>query len=295
MLHRDSFVEDTAYSRYKKLTSGNSPGPENAPLTPLHTSSTSSGKFHSKQKTVSFDATSVQSEGSAPNLAAVHAASSFAEGASWSGPAGSSNGHNSINGSSSVATRRMSPMYQQRNTARFTQRLQQLGDAASTNGNSLSVEQEMMQLSRGSKILVVEDSAAQRKMLTNRLNKADSTWDVSSAVSGEDALQKLKAAKLMFDIVFVDENLSVNDGLFGHELVHVMRDSFKMHMCVIIACTSNVGKNREVSYLCPLPTIHRHIPTLHNRASSIRESTSCGPNLRPNPRRSRRRSSTCCA
>jgi len=245
----DSFVEDTAYSRYRKLTGCSTPGPDNNPTSPL-VAAPSSSKLNSKQKTVSFDATSVQSEGSAPNLAAVHAASSFAEGASWRGPVNSING----SGSGSIATRRMSPMYQQRNTARFTQRLQQLGDAP-----ALSLEQELLQLSRGSKILVVEDSMAQRKMLTQRLNKADATWDVSSAVSGEDALQKLKAAKLMFDIVFVDENLSVNDGLFGHELVHVMRDSFKMHMCVIIACTSNVAKNREslinsgVDFVWPKP------------------------------------------
>lgn len=30
-----------------------------------------------------------------------------------------------------------------------------------------------------------------------------------------------QAAKLQFDVVFVDENLSINDGLYGHELVQV--------------------------------------------------------------------------
>jgi CheY-like chemotaxis protein len=103
-------------------------------------------------------------------------------------------------------------------------------------------------ISEGAKILVVEDSPAQRKMLVQRLNKADASWDVSFAVSGEDALQKLKAAKLIFDVVFVDENLSAEDGLFGHELVHIMRDSFKMTHCVIIACTSNASKNEEVTF-----------------------------------------------
>jgi CheY-like chemotaxis protein len=75
--------------------------------------------------------------------------------------------------------------------------------------------------SSGAKILVVEDSPAQRKMLVKRLHVADPTWDVSQAVSGEDALAKLQAARWMFDVVFVDENLSVEDGLFGHELVHL--------------------------------------------------------------------------
>jgi len=43
-------------------------------------------------------------------------------------------------------------------------------------------------------------------------------------------------------VVFVDENLSINDGLYGHELVQVMRDQFHMQHTVIIACTSNPAK-----------------------------------------------------
>jgi CheY-like chemotaxis protein len=61
-------------------------------------------------------------------------------------------------------------------------------------------------------------------------------------VVGEEALQKLKAAKFKFDVVFVDENLSMNDGLYGHELVQVMRDSFNMQLTVICACTGNPTK-----------------------------------------------------
>eukprot|EP01038_Epipyxis_sp_PR26KG_P014946 gene14946-20105_t len=94
-------------------------------------------------------------------------------------------------------------------------------------------------------IMVVEDSISQRKMLVQKLSKADPTWDITCAVDGEDALQKLKAAKLMFDVVFVDENLSSNDGLYGHELTEVMRKQFNMQHCVIIACTSNVEKSKS--------------------------------------------------
>jgi class 3 adenylate cyclase/DNA-binding NarL/FixJ family response regulator len=113
--------------------------------------------------------------------------------------------------------------------------------------------------STGAKILVVEDSLAQRKMLIKRLSEADASWDISAAVSGEDALAKLKAAKFGFDVVFVDENLSVSDGLFGHELVQVMRDSFNMKHTIIIACTSNpakVGKDlieAGVDFVWPKP------------------------------------------
>eukprot|EP00599_Poterioochromonas_sp_BG-1_P010081 CAMPEP_0173152824 /NCGR_PEP_ID=MMETSP1105-20130129/12476_1 /TAXON_ID=2985 /ORGANISM="Ochromonas sp., Strain BG-1" /LENGTH=728 /DNA_ID=CAMNT_0014068605 /DNA_START=123 /DNA_END=2306 /DNA_ORIENTATION=+ len=92
------------------------------------------------------------------------------------------------------------------------------------------------------KILVVEDSNAQRKIIIRRLQDADPTWEITGAASGEEALQKLKAAKFKFDVVFVDENLSVNNGLFGHELVQVMRDSFNMRLTVIAACTGNPTK-----------------------------------------------------
>ena len=92
------------------------------------------------------------------------------------------------------------------------------------------------------KILVVEDSNAQRKIIIKRLTDADPTWEITGAASGEEALQKLKAAKFKFDVVFVDENLSVNNGLYGHELVQVMRDSFNMQLTVIAACTGNPAK-----------------------------------------------------
>jgi hypothetical protein len=54
------------------------------------------------------------------------------------------------------------------------------------------------------------------------LEAADSTWVIQFANSGEDALMKLKAARNGFDVVFVDETLSVTgDVLMGHELVQV--------------------------------------------------------------------------
>ena len=113
--------------------------------------------------------------------------------------------------------------------------------------------------STGAKILIVEDSPAQRKMLIKRLHVADPSWDVSQAVSGEDALAKLQAARWMFDVVFVDENLSIDDGLFGHELVHLMRRQTQMSTSVIIACTSNPAQVTDkllaagVDYVWPKP------------------------------------------
>ena len=99
--------------------------------------------------------------------------------------------------------------------------------------------------STGAKILVVEDSSAQRKMMVQRLKFADPSWDVSQALNGEDALAKLKASRWRFDVVLVDENLSLDDGLTGHELVALMRRQSEMSTSVIIACTSNPSKSGE--------------------------------------------------
>jgi len=113
--------------------------------------------------------------------------------------------------------------------------------------------------STGAKILVVEDSAAQRKMMVQRLKIADPSWDVSQALNGEDALAKLKASRWRFDVVIVDQNLSLDDGLTGHELVALMRRQSEMSTSVIIACTSNPSKSVEdllsagVDYVWPKP------------------------------------------
>lgn len=96
-----------------------------------------------------------------------------------------------------------------------------------------------------------------------KLQEADSTWDLSFAISGEDALAKLKAAKFAFDVVFVDENLSISDGLFGHELVQVMRESFHMKSTIIIACTSNPAK------VCCMLGFSRSCGSLRLRCSYI--------------------------
>jgi len=96
--------------------------------------------------------------------------------------------------------------------------------------------------SNGIKVLIVEDSPSQQKILMHRIKTANPTWDVSAADDGEHAIEKLRAGKFQFHVVFVDENLSMNNGLYGHELVAVMRKNFNMNECVIIACTSNPGK-----------------------------------------------------
>lgn len=96
------------------------------------------------------------------------------------------------------------------------------------------------------RILVVEDSALQRRMLHKLLKGCNSSWDIAFANTGEHALDKLKAARFMFQVVIVDENLSeCKEELYGHELVKIMRKSLHMESCVIIACLSDPNKYRQ--------------------------------------------------
>jgi CheY-like chemotaxis protein len=141
------------------------------------------------------------------------------------------------------------------------------------------------------KILVVEDSNAQRKIIIRRLQEADPTWEITGAASGEEALQKLKAAKFKFDVVFVDENLSVNNGLYGHELVQVMRDSFNMQLTVIAACTGNptkVGKELldagvDIVWPKPPPSAGEIRSTINDLLTQRWQSHQAGGDLKEGP------------
>lgn len=101
------------------------------------------------------------------------------------------------------------------------------------------------------RVLIIEDSKAQRKIMMKRLqlasgqlqnNQLDDAWVMGSASSGEEALQIVQTHA--FDIVIVDENLGGSGGkLMGHEVVKIMRESYNMTNTVIIGCTSNTQRN----------------------------------------------------
>ena len=85
------------------------------------------------------------------------------------------------------------------------------------------------------KILVVEDSELQRKLLVKRLYRACPEWEVTTACSGEQALEEIKSAGNNFDVVLVDENLSEYPNVLrGHQVVKIMRSTLNMKRCIII-------------------------------------------------------------
>ena len=85
-----------------------------------------------------------------------------------------------------------------------------------------------------------------RNNSANQLQRANSQWDINYAESGDDALSKMKAANYMFDVVLVDQCLHSVDALMGNELISIMRTNMNMHKCVIIGCTANVLKYKDV-------------------------------------------------
>ena len=89
-------------------------------------------------------------------------------------------------------------------------------------------------------ILVIEDSALQRKLIGKLLKTASPNYELSFADSGENALVKIKGAGFTHDVIIVDFNLSSDvNGLNGAELVEIVRQVLGMTRCVVIGYSSN--------------------------------------------------------
>ena len=72
------------------------------------------------------------------------------------------------------------------------------------------------------KILIVDDFATMRKILTNILKKIGFT-NISEAINGKIALEKLKNEK--FDLLFCDWNMP---GMLGIDLLKIIRADDKL-------------------------------------------------------------------
>lgn len=128
-------------------------------------------------------------------------------------------------------------------------------------------------------VLIVEDSAAQRKSMMRQLKMADSGWVLSFAEHGEAALERLNEMKYRCDVMFIDQNLS-RDGMLGSSFVEKIRNEFNMRGTIIIGCVSQVPVNTQMFlqagadevWVKPLPRpdiIKRNIDMLVASRSSV--------------------------
>jgi len=102
---------------------------------------------------------------------------------------------------------------------------------------------------KGARILIIEDSIPQRKLMLQRLLLADSSWDITQASSSEELLKILKECNPIFDVVIVDEHLNGCDGLQGHDLVMIIRKRFANTPCVIIGCSVDTSPHIRKQFL----------------------------------------------
>ena len=92
----------------------------------------------------------------------------------------------------------------------------------------------------GKTILVVDDSASMRQLVTFALKSAG--YDVIAAVHGRDGVEKIKAAKV--DMVVTDLNMPEMDGI---ELIKNVRNNpaSKFTPIVMLTTESQEGKKQE--------------------------------------------------
>lgn len=92
-------------------------------------------------------------------------------------------------------------------------------------------------------ILVVEDSATQRKILCSKLKDCNPNWVVSYADTAEAAIAKIKAASFTHNVIIVDYNLGgAHDAkvMTGVDVVRYVRNVCGMKRCAIIGCTASL-------------------------------------------------------
>ena len=101
------------------------------------------------------------------------------------------------------------------------------------------------------RMLVVDDSAVERRMLSAALERASYTVDVAS--NGADALARMQ--EQLYDIVFMDVQMPVMDGLTSTSMLrrweaHVERDQ-RQRVCVLTSCEGSLlseARNNGVDY-----------------------------------------------
>ncbi len=89
-------------------------------------------------------------------------------------------------------------------------------------------------------ILVTDDSAIMRMYLVINLKRL-LTINITEAVNGRDALNKLQKGK--FDLLLTDMNMPEMDGA---ELVRQVRTGMKSSMPIVIITTKGESKDRDI-------------------------------------------------
>ena len=92
----------------------------------------------------------------------------------------------------------------------------------------------------GKSILVTDDSSIMRMFLVMNLKRM-LTVNITEAVNGRDALEKLERGK--FDLLLTDMNMPEMDGA---ELVRQVRTGLKSDMPIVIITTKGEAKDREL-------------------------------------------------
>lgn len=122
------------------------------------------------------------------------------------------------------------------------------------------------------RVLIVDDSAVQRKMIAWRL-KGDSkgfTWLVTTAENGEMALEECR--QLCPDVVIIDEMMQNSGGqMLGHEVVAHIRHLSRFKNAVVIGC-SDFGESTKAMFSAGCDAVwNKPIPAREEAISQILE------------------------
>ena len=106
------------------------------------------------------------------------------------------------------------------------------------------------------RILVIEDSQFQRKLIVHRLRRClgeqltnyEDKWPVVSVQSGEEALTAIEQETVTpYNVFIVDENLDGGGGVLrGHEVISSLRRNPHIGYVIIIGCTANIAKHGQI-------------------------------------------------
>ena len=112
---------------------------------------------------------------------------------------------------------------------------------------------------KSKKILIVDDSPVAREILAIHL-KSIGQYEIIFAKNGQEALDlndKALASSTPFDVIFLDWNMPILDGLSA---LKIMRANVKMNKCVIVMLTAEsepdnlkLAKNEKVDFLLNKP------------------------------------------